>query len=229
MDKFENIFLTASGYDYFWQYGVLYRLSLEPGFEKIRNVFANSGGSMAIGYVNAVKFSPEKLKEICEWWAEYGGKPRSTKWWQENLMQHKDPDLEGNIHPKNYYVGVSKPWFGFSWEKFCPFDSSTYINAIRTSHIPGVTMSLNPIEVLRGVDGHWAFNPNKHLPNNKDKILLINAFGKVPVGHKTGDLPHRINRMRNPSKIIGKFKPEDHLNNFEYGVECAEDFLKVYK
>ena len=199
---------------------------IQNQLEKIRNVFANSGGAMAIGYVNAVKFSPEKLKEICEWWAEHGGVPRSSSWWQENLLHHKDPTLEENIHPKNYYVGVSKVWKSFSWERFCPFDQKTYKHVTATAHIPGVTVSLNPIEILKGVDGHWAFDPDKHLPKDLNKTLVINAFGKVPVWHKTGKFNNKISRMRNPSKIIGKFKPEDHLNNFEYGVECAENFLR---
>lgn len=178
MIDFDNIFLTASGYDYFWQYGVLHRLTEETGFDKVQNVYANSGGMAALSYVNARHFSLASLKEITEWWEEYGGKPRSMEWWVDNLVAHKDPNIKENLYPKNYFVGVSTIGGNFRWEKFCPQDASTYKHAVATAHIPGVTMAFNIKQVLSaGIDGHWGFNPDIHLPPNRERTLVINALG----------------------------------------------------
>lgn len=201
-----NLYLSPSGYNFFWQWGVLDGLKDHIEMEKIHAI---SGGTIALGYHSM----GAKPKDFADFWVHVSKSPKQYMWFYRE-MQDQMKSVNRDLH-----VGVTK-LSGFSWERFNYSDTSTWHNAICTCTIPFVNVIPSKHNFKYGIDGGISFNDKKI---RKDNLLSINAYSYF---RAVKDADSAIINHHKPIPIFLKKSKNDLIKNYYDGLKQCEDEIR---
>lgn len=239
-----DLFLHPSGYNLWWQYGVLSSITRNPLiWNKIENIYAISGGTCALIYLYRLNHLRNEHKELAlNYWGKYLSSSLSifrTKKIYEgfeliNELSYCDNLAFQDSNNKQFFFGTTKVSAGkrkFKWNKvdilnFC----DSVEKSVRSSFIPFfITSGLLDFKYLSGeIDGTLSYDENEL----RDKTYH-NHIEIVPYNRKENKYCLRtIKQSRvsyiNSFNIFKRVSVSDLELCYAKGVLDGEKFCKDY-
>lgn len=199
-----NIYLGPSGYNFFWQIGVLDTIG---DHVEINDVYCISGGTIAYGYYK----SKTDKKTIYDFW-EYSCKSiRTYDYFLKNLQKQMTADANVNVGATTLK--------GFRWNSFNYSENDTWHNAMASCNIPFVNIIPSKHIFKHGVDGGISFSERNI---EKENLISINAYENFC------EVRSNISVVRQKSHVplILKKNRSDFIKSYEQGLKDGEAVLK---
>lgn len=238
-----NIYLSSSGYNLFWQTGVLKALSLDSSFwSGVNKIYGISGGSTACIYNYHLPPPEEKIlfESFCQWWESFNKRKdaKNMKFIYKNgyrwinKWNYTQDIYYNDLGMKKYYFGIShwnnfKIPIDFRWHEV---DMSSFKDRTRKAMLSGYApfFIAKPDRrwLRRGIDGIFGYRENRDFPNCEDGVLEIVAnnlpkskFAKFSISQD----PKGVHQLWN--KNLTKMTVR---NMYLKGFDDGKNFLKNY-
>lgn len=238
-----NIFLSSSGYNLFWQTGIMKALSANEDFwSRVNNIYAISGGAIACIY-NYHLPPPEDglmFEAFCHWWESFNRRrdTKSMKYiytngykWIDKWNYTQDIFYD-DLKTKKYFFGIShwnrfKLPLNFEWHEanMGSFKDRTR-KCMLSGYAPFFIAKPDRRWLKKGVDGFFAYRHKNNYPLYEGKTLEIMA-NKLPPSGKT---KHTIiQNWEDVHQLWNKRLTKTKVKKmYLKGMKDGENFLKNY-
>lgn len=239
-----NIYLSSSGWNLFWQTGVMKSLSYNETFwNRVENIYGISGGSLATIYNYFLPRHDEEYKVFdswCYWWESFNRR-RDTKnmkyiythgyKWMET-WNYFHPFFNQDIGNKNYFYGISH-WnrygmpLDFKWHHVDINSSKDRIRkSMLSSYAPYFVARPDTRWMKKGMDGWFAYKRERDFPYSKENTLQIIS------NEKGASKNQPLSIIQDDDKVVKIWKRNltktKIKNMYLRGFTAGENFLKNY-